>query len=291
MNIHHLELFYFIATHGGITEAARKMPYGIQQPAISAQILRLEEDLGVKLFQRRPFQLTPAGRELYEFAAPFFSRVQETSERLRGETAQRLRLAALTTILRDHFPNLLVRHRRRFPDLKLRLHDANQAMAEALLKKQEIDLAITELEGKPARGIRSEALLQVPLVLLVPENYAAKSAREMLKRTASELLIALPENEALTKLFRRGLAAEELVWPTSIEAGSLELVAPYVAAGFGVALSVLPPGGRAPTRTRALPLRGFPKLVVAALWTGKLAPIAESFLELLRLEARALRDS
>ena len=72
MNIHHLELFYFISTYGGITEAARKMPYGIQQPAISAQILRLEEDLGLKLFQRRPFQLTPAGRELYEFVAPFF---------------------------------------------------------------------------------------------------------------------------------------------------------------------------------------------------------------------------
>jgi len=86
--------------------------------------------------------------------------------------AQRLRLAALTTILRDHLPNLLVRHRRRFPHLKLRLHDANQAMAEALLKKQEIDLAITELEGKPAMGIRSEALLQVPLVLLVPKNDA-----------------------------------------------------------------------------------------------------------------------
>ena len=111
-----------------------------------------------------------------------------------------------------------------------------------------------------------------------------------MKRTASELLIALPENEALTKLFRRGMAAGELVWPTSIEAGSLELVAPYVAAGFGVAVSVLAPGGRAPARTRALPLRSFPKLVVAALWTGKLPPIAESFLELLRTEARTLRD-
>ena len=44
-------------------------------------------------------------------------------------------------------------------------------------------------------------------------------------------------------------------------------------------------------RTRPLPLRGFPKLVVAALWTGKLPPIAESFLELLRAEARTLRDS
>jgi DNA-binding transcriptional LysR family regulator len=291
MNIHHLELFYFIGTHGGITEAARRMPYGIQQPAISAQILRLEEDLGVKLFQRRPFQLTPAGRELYEFAAPFFSRVAETSARLRGDTAQRLRLAALDIILRNHLPTLLVRHRRRFPHLKLRLYDANQAMAEELLKKQEIDLAITELEGKPAMGIRSETLLQVPLVLLVPENHSAKSAREILKRTASEPLIALPENEALTKLFRRGLATQDLVWPTSIETGSLDLVAPYVAAGFGVAAGVLAPGDRAPAKTRALPLRGFPKLVVAALWTGKLPPIAESFLELLRAEAHALNDS
>src|SRR2546423_15002710 len=126
-------------------------------------------------------------------------------------------------------------------------------MAEALLKRQEIDLAITELEGKPATGIRSEALLQVPLVLLVPENHPARSAREILKRIASELLIALPENEALTKLFRRGLAAEELVWPTSIEAGSLELVAPYVAAGFGIAPMRLASGGRAPTVPRDLP--------------------------------------
>src|SRR5207248_5427280 len=155
MSIHHLELFYFIATHGGITEAARKMPDGIKQPAINALILRLEGDLGVKLFQLRPFQLLPAGRELYEFAAPFFSRVQETSERLRGETAQRLRLAALTTILRDHLPALFLRHRRRFPHLKLRLHDANQATAEGVLKKQEIDLAMTELEGKPPMGMRS----------------------------------------------------------------------------------------------------------------------------------------
>ena len=37
-NLHHLELFYHVARHGGITAAARSMPYGIQQPAISGQI-------------------------------------------------------------------------------------------------------------------------------------------------------------------------------------------------------------------------------------------------------------
>ena len=62
MNIHHLELFYYVAKFEGITAAVRKMPYGIQQPAVSGQILQLERDLGVKLFNRRPFALTPAGR-------------------------------------------------------------------------------------------------------------------------------------------------------------------------------------------------------------------------------------
>ena len=57
MNIHHLELFYHVARHGGISSATRKIPYGIQQPAVSGQILQLEKSLGLKLFQRRPFAL------------------------------------------------------------------------------------------------------------------------------------------------------------------------------------------------------------------------------------------
>ena len=48
MNIHHLELFYFVAKHGGIAAAVRNIPYGIQQPAVSGQIAKLEESLGTK---------------------------------------------------------------------------------------------------------------------------------------------------------------------------------------------------------------------------------------------------
>jgi hypothetical protein len=59
MNIHHLELFYFVAKHGGIAAAVRNIPYGIQQPAVSGQIAKLEESLGTKLFQRRLFALSP----------------------------------------------------------------------------------------------------------------------------------------------------------------------------------------------------------------------------------------
>src|SRR2546429_6359532 len=53
MNPHHLELFYHVAKSGGVSHAARQMPYGIQQPSVSAQVNALERDLGVALFERR----------------------------------------------------------------------------------------------------------------------------------------------------------------------------------------------------------------------------------------------
>ena len=72
MNVHHLELFYYVAKHGGISAAVRGIPYGIQQPAVSGQMGKLEEDVGVKLFERSPFKLTPAGVRLFAHVQPFF---------------------------------------------------------------------------------------------------------------------------------------------------------------------------------------------------------------------------
>src|SRR5262245_55943902 len=104
MNIHHLELFYFVARHGGISEAVRHIPYGIQQPAVSAQIIQLEESLGVTLFNRRPFALLPPGEKLFRFIRPFFDGLEPLSQELSGATTQVLRFGASGPILRDHLP-------------------------------------------------------------------------------------------------------------------------------------------------------------------------------------------
>src|ERR1019366_9519714 len=104
MNVHHLELFYYVSRHGGISRAVRNMPYGIQQPAVSSQILLLEQDLGVKLFARSPFKLTPAGVELYEFARPFFENLDGMALRLRQQAAPQLRIGASELVLREYLP-------------------------------------------------------------------------------------------------------------------------------------------------------------------------------------------
>ena len=154
MNIHHLELFYFVAKHGGIAAAVRNIPYGIQQPAVSGQIAKLEESLGTKLFQRRPFALSPSGLELFEFIKPFFDNIEIVGEKLRQNRSPQLRIAAPSIVLHDYIPELLQKLRTKFPEFRLCLHEAARAEAERLLLAREVDLAITLLRKNRAQGFR-----------------------------------------------------------------------------------------------------------------------------------------
>ena len=168
MNIHHLELFFYVAKFEGITAAVRKMPYGIQQPAVSGQLLQLEEKLGVKLFNRRPFALTPAGEELYDYCYPFFSRLRDVEERLRGEESQHLRLAASASTLRNHLPDVLEDLKKEEPNLRLSLKEVDPSDVHHLLTSQQVDIAVSVLAGKLAEGLRSLPLVEIPVALLVP---------------------------------------------------------------------------------------------------------------------------
>ena len=167
MNVHHLELFYYVARHGGIMPAVRNIPYGIQQPAVSAQVAQLEEFLGVTLFQRRPFALTPAGEKLYAFIQPFFSNLDKMAEEFQGGQARHFRIGASTIVLRDHLPKLLQGVHKKFPGLKVSLREGFPAQLEELLAKDEMDMVITLIERKPPAGFQSVVLLELPLVLLV----------------------------------------------------------------------------------------------------------------------------
>lgn len=289
MNSHHLELFYHVAKHGGISAGARKMPYGIQQPAVSGQILQLEKDLGLKLFQRRPFSLTAPGRELFEFVEPFFGHLRDIPRRLRSQEDARLRLAAPATVLRGHLPELLRDHKRKYPGVSLQLHDANQATAEMLLQKHEIDLALTELEGKPASGLNSAVLFKLPLVLILPRKSKMRSASDFWKNgKPAETLISLPPDEVMTKQFHTRLRRLGVNWPIGVQVSSIDLIAIYVSLGFGVGLSIGVPNQKLSVGLRTLPLPKFPPLIIGVLWQKNLSTPNAAFLEEIRKRARRL---
>lgn len=292
MNIHHLELFYYVARHGGISEATRRMPYGIQQPAVSGQVIQLEDFLGVKLFQRRPFQLTPAGEELYQFIEPFFGKLEAVAQKLQGGTAHAIRIGASEIVLRDHLPVLTQKVRQKFPQLTFTLREGYQPQVEAWLEQQEIDLALTLLGARPPAGLNSLPLLQLPLMLIVPRKSPWQSADELWEQDRiSEALITLPAYEAMCRNFQQGLSRKGIDWFPSIEVSSLNLIETYVANDYGIGLFLDIPRTKLSPHVRKLALPDFEPVTFGALWFGKSTPVIDAFLQVVKGRAKEIIEA
>jgi len=160
---------------------------------------------------------------------------------------------------------------------------------EELLQKEEIDLAVTLIEKTPAPGIHSLALLELPMVLLVETGSPVTSAEQLWKRDKiDERLICLPPGAPLCKNFQQKLGELGVDWFPSIEASSVDLVETYVANGLGIGVSVAIPKKALPSNVRALPLRGFPPVVIGAMWRGRTTPLLVAFLDEMKSRAKQL---
>jgi DNA-binding transcriptional LysR family regulator len=280
VNIHHLELFYYVARSGGISRAVQRMPYGIQQPALSSQILLLEEDVGTKLFERSPFRLTPKGEELYAFVRPFFENLATVGARLRKESLPSIRIGASEFVLREHLPAVIERLRAQHPQIHLSLRSGYDPELLAWVLDRQIDLALTAMETRPQPVIRCLRLMRLPLVLLVSRRSKIKSAAELwAHKLVKEPLISLPSFEPITRVFQKGLQRLKVEWPTAIEASSMDMVTWYVANGDGIGLSVQFALAEKPAGVRVLPLEGFAPLEVAAFWRGAPTPLIRAIIE------------
>lgn len=289
MNIHHLELFYYVAKHGGVSAAARHIPYGVQQPAISAQVIQLEDDLGTTLFQRRPFKLTAAGEKLFQFIEPFFGGLDAIGRMLRGSAEVRIRIGAPAQIQRDYLPRLLKAARAEHPELTFSFFSGGLDQIETKLLAQEIDIGLAPLHGKRPEGIKQQEMVRLPLQLLVHEKTRWRSADELWKLDRiQEPLVTTASSEPMCRLFSEELERRKVEWFPSLELSSLELVARYVAEGFGIGLMVCPPGTAMPPGTRLLALPGFPEVPFGALWNGKLSTAQQILIEEARRVASAM---
>jgi DNA-binding transcriptional LysR family regulator len=288
MNIHHLELFYYVAKYGGITGAVRNMPNGIQQPAVSGQIARLEESLGTKLFNRRPFSLLPPGAELYDFVRPFFDDLEQVAAKIRG--GSQLRIAAPSIVLHDYLPQLLQRLRKTLPDLRLQLHEAARAEAERLLLARDVDIAVAVIDEKKKSGLSVQPLLELPMILLAPKKGRLRNAEQLWgEDKIEETLVTFPRGDAVQAHFQQGLDALGVEWFPGIEVNSTRLIECYVENGYGVGATVATPNFKPSTALKVIPLPNFPPVTIGAVWAGELAAIPRQFLMELEIEAKFLK--
>lgn len=270
MNVHHLELFYYVAKHGGISAAVRSIPYGIQQPAVSGQMGKLEEELGAKLFERSPFRLTSAGEILFAHVQPFFEGLGAVAKGIQNMETPELRIGGAELVLREHIPAVLKRLKTLFPKLRFSLRTGLSSELETWLRDGEIDVALTVVDTKPPARLQQLRLTKLPLVLLVPTKSKLKIADELwTRKRVDEPLICLPASTVVARVFQRELKRRGVTWPQGIAATSLDLIGRYVANGDGIGLSVAKVKIGEPRAVRVLPLDDFPPVAMGVLWRGE----------------------
>lgn len=234
-----LEYFVAIADEGSFHAAARACH--VSQPGLSAQIRQLEETLGLRLLERdrRQVLVTPAGEEILVRARRILAEVQHLVEAARVHDrplSGQLRLGVIPTVAPYLLPRVLPRVRKRYPDLRLRLHEGQTAHLLERLGHGELDVLILALEAELG-PVETLPLFEDPFVVAVPRTHRLAKRKVVSERDLVEELVLLLEDghclrdQALSFCNRAGVEEAE-----EFRASSLPTLVQMVAGGEGITL-------------------------------------------------------
>ena len=196
MNLYHLKCFQVVAKENHITHAAQKL--NIAQPALSANIAKLEKELDVKLFDRvgRQIVLNDCGKMLLEYVDVMLSNWDIACSKIdqyRRANRQEIKIAA-TGIL---FPQRLIRDFKiEYPDITIKQSNIMVNEIEPSLLNLKADYVISSIPVN-SKETESYFLLKESLYLLVNHTHPLAARKFVhIEDLAGEPFISLPEGYA-----------------------------------------------------------------------------------------------
>jgi len=213
----------------------------VSQPSLSAAIKNIEQELGVRVFERskRGVELTEIGAEVVAQAR----RTLEEAARIKfvakqGKGRFRLRLGVIHTIAPYLLPQLVVALRKSAPEMSLDIEENMTANLDRLLRSGELDAAILALPYE-APGIEVEAIYDEEFEVVVPQGHALARRKTVPadELDAGELLL-LPVGHCFRDQVLGACTEFSRPPPPGRHGNSLETLRSMVASGLGV--TVLP---------------------------------------------------
>jgi len=236
LDLRTLETFYLVAQTGGFHRAAEKLH--TTQPAVSARIAQLEQELNVRLFERdkRGSHLTTKGRDLLRYVERMIALRTELVLAVAGQPclSGTVHLGVSDTIVHTWLPALLKRISQEYPAITLEIDvDASSHLTGALLDNS-IDVAL--LMGPVNAGnVINTPLCSYPIDWIVPSNFPAGHKRISLADLANFPIITFARQTRpyceLKELFRAGGFDEVRLFANS----SLSSIVRMTLDGLGVA--------------------------------------------------------
>ncbi|TCK24311.1 LysR family transcriptional regulator [Pseudonocardia endophytica] len=244
MELRHLRYLVAVAEAGTVTAAAAELH--VAQPGVSAQLRRLERELGEQLFDRGPraATLTEAGRAVLPHARAALAAVEGTREAvaaLRGLLCGRVAVGMASslpdTVLADTVADFAVEH----PGVTVSLREDT---ADALLhglRGGDLDVAVLGSSGDLPDGLDGVVVQDERLVAVVgADDPLAGHPAVGLDELAGRALICLPVGHGLRASFDRACEAAGVAPRVAFEAGAMSLLIRLAARGVGVAIAPEP---------------------------------------------------
>jgi len=293
IDLKQLRYFLAVAEEKSFSRAAERLH--ISQPPLSQQIMKLESELGVRLFTRttRSFELTVAGKALMTEAAELLAKMRMTIDTIRqidrGEVG-RLRVGIVGSAMWGPIPSLLERFQSQYPRVTWTIHELGPNDQWEALRARQIDVGFwreprIEQDVLKQAGLRQDLCFQENVCVAISEKHplARQDAIELMD-IADEPMLTLHLDQSAEPRYLIQCCVNAGFQPTIFqEAAEPQTLLAMVGAGLGVALLPQTTSRIGWPGVRFLPIRTDPpsaNLYIATPVEGD-APVVRAFLNIL----------
>ena len=240
MELRQLEYLIGVADDRNFTRAAARMH--VAQPGVSAQIRRLERELGHELLDRsgrdvRPTEVGAAVIEHARAALASIASARAVADEFAGLLRGRVAVGMLSGCNSADVPRLLADFHHRHPAVDISLTESASSDLLAGLHARTIDLAIVAVGPHDPEGIATQTIVDEAVVAVVhSDDPLATRSSITLARLCEHDLISLPRGTGIRALLDNACAALGLMPRIVFEASDLQMQADLASRGLGIAL-------------------------------------------------------
>jgi len=239
MELHQLRYICAIADTGNFSRAAERCQ--VAQPSLSQQVLKLEGDLGAKLFDRlgRSVRLTEVGRAFIPHARAILEQmdvarasVSHKNADFRGSVA----VGVIPTVTPYLIPSYTAAFAKKYPDAKLRIVEETTSILVEGLRNLSIDVAILALPLRH-KDLELFPIRTEPLFVVMRKDHPRASAESLaLKDLRGESFVMLRDGHCFRDLSIATCTRARITPNIAFESGQFSSLLGMVAAGVGVSL-------------------------------------------------------
>jgi LysR family transcriptional regulator, hydrogen peroxide-inducible genes activator len=239
MEFHQLRYVCAIAEAGSFSRAAERCQ--VAQPSLSQQVLKLEEDLGAKLFDRlgRSVRLTEAGRAFLPHARSILSHMETARSSVADKCADvrgSVAVGVIPTIAPYLMPRYTKAFAKKYPEAKLRIVEETTPILVESLRDLSIDVAILALPLRH-KDLEVFPLRTEPLFAVLPKDDPRAEAKSLaLKDFRGESFVMLRDGHCFRDLSIDACAHARVTPRIAFESDQFSSIFAMVAAGLGISL-------------------------------------------------------